>query len=58
MIEGMTEVVPDVRVDVDCVVATRWSKEAREVRDADGQVVAWRPPVESEVTTRLVARVP
>ena len=46
MIEGMTEVVPDVRVDVECVATTVWSKGATEVRDAEGRLLAWSPPEE------------
>ena len=44
MIEGMTEVVPDVRVEVECVAATAWSKQAEVVRDAEGRLLAWSPP--------------
>ena len=46
MIQGMTEVVPDVRVEVECVAATVWSKEAKVVRDAEGRLRAWSPPAE------------
>jgi DNA polymerase I-like protein with 3'-5' exonuclease and polymerase domains len=48
MIEGMTEVVPDVRVEVESVASTTWSKKACEVRDDRGRLRAWSP----ELTTR------
>ena len=47
MIAGMAEVVPDVRIDVEFVAATAWSKEAGIVRDAAGRLLAWSPPTEA-----------
>jgi hypothetical protein len=44
MIEGMTEVVSDVRIEVECVATTAWSKAAKVVRDAAGRLLAWSPP--------------
>jgi DNA polymerase I-like protein with 3'-5' exonuclease and polymerase domains len=44
MIAGMAEVVPDVRIEVECVATTAWSKAAKVVRDAAGRLLAWSPP--------------
>ena len=44
MIAAMREVVPDIRVDVDYVASTVWSKSAEKVLDADGRLMAWSPP--------------
>ena len=43
MIEGMREVVPDVRVSVEAVLCDRWHKGAKPVRDAAGRLTVWRP---------------
>ena len=43
MIEGMKEVVPDVRVAVESVVTTVWNKGAKKVVE-DGRLRAWSPP--------------
>jgi hypothetical protein len=47
LIEGMTEVVPDVRVEVESVASTTWSKKACQVRDDCGRLVAWSPDLTS-----------
>ena len=49
MIEGMTEVVPDVRIEVECVATTVWSKEAKRVRDAEGRLLDRSPSAAEEV---------
>lgn len=43
MIEGMQEVVPDVRIEVECAASRRWYKAAAAVRDADGHLRLWEP---------------
>jgi hypothetical protein len=43
MIEGMKEVVPDVRVAVESVATTVWNKGAKRVIK-DGRLEAWSPP--------------
>jgi hypothetical protein len=48
-IAGMAEVVPDVRIEVECVATTAWSKAAKVVRDERGRLRAWSPPAEEEV---------
>jgi hypothetical protein len=53
MIDGMREVVPDVRIDVDYAAAARWYKSAKEVHDADGRLLPWEPPVEDEAPAAL-----
>ncbi len=44
MIEAMREVVPDVEVDVQYVVSTRWAKNAELVFDDQGRMAVWKPP--------------
>ena len=44
MIEGMREVVPDIRIDVESVATTVWSKGAKDVHDDRGRLIAWSPP--------------
>jgi hypothetical protein len=44
MVEGMKEVVPDVRVDVEYAACDRWYKRAKPVTGADGwSLELWRP---------------
>ncbi len=51
MIEGMREVVPDVRIDVDYAAAARWYKSAKEVSDAEGRLLPWKPAADEETPT-------
>ncbi len=52
MIEGMAEVVPDVRIEVKYAAATNWSKSATLECDGEGRLKAWSPPaVESQPGT-------
>jgi hypothetical protein len=44
MVGAMKEVVPDVRVAVESVASTVWSKEAKDVHDDRGRLIAWSPP--------------
>ena len=55
MIDGMREVVPDVRIGVGYVVTKRWSKDAKLLRDAIGRIQAWDIPAET-VTEATTAR--
>ena len=48
MVEGMREVVPDVRIDVDYAAAARWYKSAKDVADAEGRLLLWEPPADSD----------
>ncbi len=43
MIAGMREVVPDVRIAVEVVASTVWSKQAVPVIDEQGRLAAWSP---------------
>jgi DNA polymerase I-like protein with 3'-5' exonuclease and polymerase domains len=43
MIEGMREVVPDVRVDVDFAAMRCWHKGAKPVYNKEGRLVPWAP---------------
>jgi hypothetical protein len=44
MVEGMREVVPDVKVDVEYAACDRWYKKAKPVMTPDGRGLAvWRP---------------
>ena len=43
MIEGMREVMPDVRVDVDFAAMRCWKKNAKPVFDELGRLVPWEP---------------
>jgi hypothetical protein len=44
MIQGMREVVPDVRIDVSYAATNRWHKDAEAVYDAAGErLLLWRP---------------
>ncbi len=45
MVAGMKAVVPDVRIAVEAVVTTAWSKQAETVRDGAGRLVPWQPKV-------------
>lgn len=47
MIAGMRDVVPDVRIAVECVAADSWSKEAQAVFDGDGKLAVWRSPADT-----------
>jgi hypothetical protein len=51
MIEGMREVVPDVRVDVTYAATDRWYKEAEAKLDPAGRLVLWRPEPEPRPST-------
>lgn len=44
MIDAMHEVVPNIRIAVECVAADSWSKEAQAIYDGDGQLLVWRSP--------------
>jgi hypothetical protein len=44
MIQGMQEVVPDLRIDVEIAATDRWLKSAEAVFDTDGQLCLWSPP--------------
>jgi hypothetical protein len=46
MVAGMREVVPDVRVAVECVASRVWSKHAERVTDGAGRLLAWSPPAD------------
>jgi hypothetical protein len=46
MVEGMGEVVADVRVAVEYAATTVWSKRAEKVTDERGRLVAWSPQEE------------
>jgi hypothetical protein len=48
MIAGMAEVVPDIRIEVECLATTAWSKAAKVVRDERGRLLAWSPPAAEE----------
>ncbi len=43
MIDGMRQVVPDVRIEVEYAACRRWYKAAVAVRDRDGRLLAWEP---------------
>ncbi len=43
MIDGMREVVPDVRIGVEYSASDRWSKDAGLVRDRTGKLLVWHP---------------
>jgi len=43
MIEGMREVVPDVRIEVEYAAASRWYKSAKAVYDQEGNLLLWAP---------------
>ncbi len=43
MIEGMREVVPDVRIEVEYAAASRWYKSAKAVYDQEGNLLLWTP---------------
>ena len=43
MTEGMTAVVPDVRVGVSVAATNRWYKSAEATRDGEGRLVLWEP---------------
>jgi hypothetical protein len=44
MVEAMKRVVPDVRVAVEFVATTVWSKEAKNDVDDQGRLIAWSLP--------------
>jgi DNA polymerase I-like protein with 3'-5' exonuclease and polymerase domains len=46
MIDGMRDVVPDMRVEVEFAVARRWYKSARAVFDDSGTLQIWEPSPE------------
>ena len=46
MIAGMTEVIPNVSVDVKYAASRRWYKEAEKVIDADGRLIPWEPALD------------
>jgi DNA polymerase I-like protein with 3'-5' exonuclease and polymerase domains len=49
MIEGMREVVPDIRVDVEYAACDRWYKNAKPVFDGAGtELRLWQPRTRSE----------
>jgi DNA polymerase I-like protein with 3'-5' exonuclease and polymerase domains len=54
-IAGMAEVVPDVRIDVECVAATAWTKVAKPVRDAAGRLLTWSPTAAEEEVRHATA---
>lgn len=43
MIEGMREVVPDIRIDVTYAASKRWYKEAEATFDEHGRLLLWAP---------------
>jgi DNA polymerase I-like protein with 3'-5' exonuclease and polymerase domains len=43
MVEGMQEVLPDVRVSADYAAMDRWWKSAEAVFDESGKLLLWRP---------------
>lgn len=47
MIEGMREVAPDVRIEVEYAAARRWSKKAKANFDDNGRLLVWeeRTPI-------------
>jgi len=47
MIDGMQQVVPDVRIEVEYAAARCWSKRAQKVFDDQGQLVPWEPANDS-----------
>jgi hypothetical protein len=55
MIEGMREVVPDVRIDVDYAAAARWYKSAKDVSNGEGPLLLWEPPADSEDAPAVLA---
>lgn len=44
MINGMLEVVPDIRISVECVATDCWSKDAQAVYDSHGRLEVWHAP--------------
>ena len=48
MIQGMHDVVPNVRVDVEFAAADRWHKSAEAVFDDRGRLQLWYPPTDDD----------
>ena len=44
MINGMREVIPDVRINAEFVVTDRWYKKAGLALGKNGKLMAWRSP--------------
>lgn len=41
LVVGMREVIPDVRVDVECALADRWYKKAQWALDDQARLIPW-----------------
>jgi hypothetical protein len=58
MIDGMREVVPDVRVDVTYAATDRWFKEAEATFDPSGRLILWEPRPEPGAPTPVPPAAP
>lgn len=48
MIEGMEKHTPDVPAEAEVAISTRWTKEAKAAKNADGELLVWSPATVTE----------
>lgn len=48
MVEGMEKYTPNVPAEAEVAISTRWTKDAKSARDANGELLVWSPKDEDE----------